>query len=753
MSIQSSVRRNSAPIGMAALPTSSHLLIIRDPDLGKKLEEDPNHAWCVEVSGRGSRKRWFIPVTRAHLFAETLGKYSWEDDQDIDTDWLQILVDESSWARENRPKPRTGIAWMAGNHLVIQCGFVFTLSRYIESLPSNSVTYHHDIKGWVIADLDLNETEALRDKLQKYDIMLSPELESRLDGSERWREILAEAVKQAKADGYPVPSMFITDRCLKTHQEQAVLAMAHRRANLLADQVGLGKGSEFIGAWLSIVQKMIEDGEDAPWPILIVTTSSLKEDIAGEILKWKQDAKIEVLYGRNSDPISEEAEFIVTNIDLLSGRKEDIMEAGIRGFVCDEAHMLKNPDALRTQAAQEITDWMREQEDDPYITLASGTPFLNRPEELWSLLCILGRETLFSDYAEEKLGGRLFKFHTRNGWKHLNVSDRNLFERYFCDGQYDKYKKWYADGATHTLELNQLLLKTCMIRRKKSDVMHPMPKLDEFLVPIDMSAQYAQDYDNAYDDFYQYMKELATAEAEELDISINEAIKIVLRKLAANKHIMQLTHLRQIVAKGKIEGTKKWIRDFMDGTLTYSDKEGKSITVGDDPTRKKLIVFAYHREVQQMLINDPELQEYGLVHIRSGEDPEEHKRMFQEDDRYRLMICYSGAREGHTLTAAKDVFISEVPFVPSWVIQMAGRCWARISELYDPHEATVWFGVTPGTIDSNLINKVRLKKRSFSAVIDGEGMEKLEDEDNSDEAADALMSMLIGGKKSVSIAA
>ena len=65
-------------------------------------------------------------------------------------------------------------------------------------------------------------------------------------------------------------------------------------------------------------------------------------------------------------------------------------------------------------------------------------------------------------------------------------------------------------------------------------------------------------------------------------------------------------------------------------------------------------------------------------------------------------MCYPGAREGLTLTAAKDVLVAEIPFMPDWVIQMAGRCWARLSRDYAPHEAHVHYAVAGYTIDEYL---------------------------------------------------
>ena len=81
------------------------------------------------------------------------------------------------------------------------------------------------------------------------------------------------------------------------------------------------------------------------------------------------------------------------------------------------------------------------------------------------------------------------------------------------------------------------------------------------------------------------------------------------------------------------------------------------------------------------------------------------------------------AREGHTLTAASDVLLGELPFTPSWVVQMAGRCWARLSEQFEPHGATLHYGIVDVPEDARSLKRIMVKKSVFSKVIDGEGTE------------------------------
>jgi hypothetical protein len=73
---------------------------------------------------------------------------------------------------------------------------------------------------------------------------------------------------------------------------------------------------------------------------------------------------------------------------------------------------------------------------------------------------------------------------------------------------------------------------------------------------------------------------------------------------------------------------------------------------------------------------------------------------------------------------------------------MAGRCWARFSELFEPHEANIHYAVVMGTIDGDLVRMVRLKKKQFDAVIDGEGQDDEDLEDLNDKSVDMLAQLL-----------
>ena len=695
----------------------------------------------------------WVSITQFHKLKQILD--SWAGDK---SGWVDTTLDESKWASKHTWNGDK-IAWLLGrDRMVIQAPYALTLADAIGMLDS-SYFYSSIVKGWIVKIAD-NDIDAVTEILSEYAITPSNALKDYLDGRGSWQSALEEIVKEAIALGIKPIDKFKSGRSYKWWQKEAVVGMAYNQASMLADQVGLGKGGSFIGGHLSLEKWLLKTKNGEGYPVLLSVTKTMKHEIAEEILKWKDDAQIQIIDGAKRDPLIPDMQYYIINHDILERRLEDILEIEPKAFIADESHVFKNAGSKRTQAAQKLADAVRENTAYPYIVMASGTPFLNGPIELWSILSILGKQERFGEYAIKKLGYDTVKIYVRikGRFRTLNnkLSAKRAFEIYFCNGHYDKYKAWYNDGSSHTTELNRLLITSGMIRRRKSDVMHPLPSLNETLVKLHPNQDFMKLYYEKEDEFRQWAVDQANIVAEEEGISQQQAVRKITGKLENGEGMMRLTELRKTLAFGKIDGTVQWIHDFMEGILVIKHLDGHEGPVSDDSTRRKLIVFVHHQEPRRQLVHHPDLQKYGVLTILAGSEQDgtsiqEHKVLFQTDDDYRIIICTMAAREGHTLTAAKDVYIMEIPFVPSWIVQMAGRCWARLSELFDPHEATVHYAVVPETEDMKSLQRVRLKKSIFNAIVDGEGQDDTIN-DIREESIAGLLEDLINGTKEMTVA-
>lgn len=657
-----------------------------------------------------------------------------ESVRDATSLYLESCLDDIYWEKNARQSYRRGIAWKMRDRIIVQAPFSFTLNHQLCNLKCSSAAWSPEAQGWIVAEMQTYSD--LTEVFESFGVTASPYLDSVMDGLEEWEEILQSWADWAEELGYRIPDTFDTERKYKPHQITGILSMVGFRQVLLADQVGLGKSSEMIGSYLSIVQKKIEDGESSHeelWPLVIATNKSLKYEIAEEIVKWKSDAKVEILEGYDYTEFPEDTEFLVLNVDLLNKRLENLLDYDPKGLIIDEAHSMKNPDAKRTQSAQALSDYIWENYgEDALICMSTATPLSSRPSDLWSLLKLTHKEQIFVDHAREQIpqSEQWCRVRVKGGVRKVKMSDQRLFEKRWCNAFDNKYGDWFNFGSSHELELNQLLRDNVMVRRRKSDVMHPLPNLEEKIIPITLEGEQAENYARVANEFKDWLLEYAAEQAKIEGTSVKAAMRSAAAKLdfGNNEQMMQVSYLRQAVALAKIDYIVDWIDRFMDG-----DEE----ITGGDPTRNKLIVFCYHREVQDVLMNHPDLKKHGMVSIVGGKSPQAAVKAFQEDPRCRLSILYSGAREGLTMTAAKDVLIFEPPFLHTWVVQMAGRAWARFSELYEPHEATVWYAVGEDTFDIPIINKLYSRRARFNATIDHEGedlaeIESMPDGDKSD---------------------
>jgi len=738
---------------LKVVTTKPDLIEVLDADLSKKIDylltEDPSTSNKVLPMGK-------ISAAKEHLLALK-----------EEFPWIEAGVEDALWARTNQfliqPEPS---AWLFGNHMIIQAPYALTLSDQIAKMDKKYF-YSIPLAGWVVnlKTADIDQIEAV---LFLYGISISVNLADAIEGRAEWRSVLSQLVEDSLAEGIelPDPAVFLTNREYKPWQRESILAMAYQGTSLLTDQVGLGKGGSFVGTSLAVNQ--FRNGKDGikhgKFPVVIAVTKSMKEEIGEEVLKWWSEAQVEIINGAKPAPLEPGKDFYIINHDIISNRVDDLIALNPLGFIADECHVYKNDASKRTVAAHQLSKHIIKQAEkdnvEPFIIMASGTPFLNAPIELWSLLEILGISEIFAKFARSKLDRTTMeiknpKFDFKRAASSKNprflevpLTDKGAFEYYFCDAKFDKFHLWQNKGAANVKELHKLLIDTGMVRRRKSDVMHPLPKLTENVIKISMTENAWAEYERLDEEFRDWAINQARELAKTENISIKKAVMEITRKLDNGEAMMRLTKIRQWLGLGKVDGTVEWIHKFMAG-----DPE----VTGGDETRQKLIVFVHHQDPRKALIEHPDLQKYGILTIlpggdQSGDSIQQHKRMFQKDDRYRLMICSMAAREGHTLTAAKDVYLHEIPFVPSWVVQMAGRCWARLSEDFPPHDANIHYAVVDGTEDPRLLQMNRIKKATFNAVIDGEGQDELITEMKS-ESVETLVRSILRKTKEVGVAA
>ena len=290
---------------------------------------------------------------------------------------------------------------------------------------------------------------------------------------------------------------------LHPFQRAGVRYALERRRTFIADEQGLGK----------TVQALAALEADEAVPAVVVCPASMKLMWEREASVWLPNRRVAVLDGRTGSTWSEEtadAEIVVLNYDILDAHRERLQELEPRALVLDESHYVKNPGARRTKAALRLAEGL----PDGALRLAlTGTPILNRPDELIAQLRALGRLREFGS------GARL----TRR-FRNASSDDR----------------------------LHWNLRALCYVRRTKEQVLPQLPAKRHDTVPVLLSNE--QEYRLAERDVVAWLQTLPL-DLRTLDAKVAAALRA--------EQLVRLNNLRQLAVRGKLPTALAWIADFL----------------------------------------------------------------------------------------------------------------------------------------------------------------------------------------------
>jgi len=314
----------------------------------------------------------------------------------------------------------------------------------------------------------------------------------------------SETVKLSYAEDAELDDELELGGELHPFQRAGVRYALERRRTFIADEQGLGK----------TVQALATIESDDAFPTVVVCPASMKLVWERESNHWLPNRRVAVLGGRTDDVWTEEtaeAEIIVLNYDILDWHAERLIQLEPRALILDESHYVKNPRAARTKAALELASQLP---DDALRLALTGTPILNRAEELVSQLRVLGR---LKDFGS---GARLTR-------------------------------RFRSAGSDDRLHWN--LRAHCYVRRTKQQVLPQLPAKRHDTVPVLLSNEH--EYRLAERDVIAWLQTLP------LDLgTIDAKVAAALRA----EQLVRLNNLRQLAARGKLPTALAWIADFLE---------------------------------------------------------------------------------------------------------------------------------------------------------------------------------------------
>ncbi|MCL1606663.1 MULTISPECIES: DEAD/DEAH box helicase [Mediterranea] len=385
------------------------------------------------------------------------------------------------------------------------------------------------------------------------------------------------------------------------YQREGILYGLDRKRLIIGDEPGLGKTLQSIG---------IVDTAGA-YPCLVICPSSLKINWQREFEKFTDKSALVLDNAvRTTWPYLLRMgmhHVAIVNYESLrkyfvwdirggkSFRLKDVVFCPpikmFKSIIIDESHRVKDPSAQQTIFTKGLSvgkEW---------IILLSGTPVVNRPEDLVSQLSIMGRLQDFGGATQ--------------------------FKADYCTDPKDKD----AEPAVPLSVLSRRLYDTCMIRREKAKVLPQLP--DKTRVDLYVDISNAPEYNLAAADLAEYLKQYTECSDWEI------------RRKMRMEALVKFMTLRSLATKGKIAQAVDFIKTFLD-------------------SGKKLIVFcSLHDIVDELKKAFP--KSVTVTGRDNTANKQAAVDAFQNNPAVQLIICsIKAAGVGLTLTAASNVAFVEL---------------------------------------------------------------------------------------------
>src|SRR3990172_7702824 len=485
-----------------------------------------------------------------------------------------------------------------------------------------------------------------------------------------------------------------------TFQRAGIAYLAGRNDAILADDMGLGKTVQALG--LINIDPSIRN-------VVVLCPASLVLNWRKEASKWLvRQPRFKIVETLTDIPDPED-EFIVVNYDKFGYKKSAGLVDAFKArewdlVIADEAHRLKNTEAMRTkniigdllpgkdgrgQERPVTPGWIVRARRKLFMT---GTPWLNTPIEVWvTLVAACPKMSLMVPGKPPRQAYWQFAY------KWCIVEKRVVKET-------GREVTVILGGKPSAMPQLQLELRaTCMMRRLKSQVLTELPPKTRQVIVLeaeDAKTKAAVKKEGAAfaknDDAFQRLEadvELAKAGgSEEAYVAaiqkLKSAYKIAFEDMSAVRHEMALAKVPLVIDH---------VRDLRQNGVD------------------KLIVFAHHRDVIEIMLRrftEAAPRPAMIIGGQSKKVTDEEKARFEEDPSCKVILCsITATREGHTLTAAQTVVFAELDWVPGNMTQAGDRAH-RIGQTGN---VLVQHLVVDGSLDSKLIRTLLAKQTIFEA--------------------------------------
>lgn len=390
-------------------------------------------------------------------------------------------------------------------------------------------------------------------------------------------------------------------------------------------------------------------------PIVVVCPKSLKWN-------WAKEAKMHIgmksTILESSPPSNKKVKFkhdlIILNYDILGKWLGILQSIKPKIVIGDEIHFIKSRGRVKR-----VRYFKQLCKDVPHILALSGTPMVNRPAELWNILNLL--------YPNEF-----------DSWREFGDA--------YCDPQWTRWGLQYI-GASNLEELHNRMLKCCLVRRLKSDVLKNLPPKSRYIVPLPI--ENPKEYRDAERDFIEWLKKQDPKKAS--------------RAKRAEK-LVKIGYLKRLAAQLKLKSVFEWIDNYLE------ESEGK------------LILFCIHKKILGDIYKKYSKLAVFIDGSRNDEQRKDAVETFQKSKHCRIFIGnIQAAGTGLTLTASSTVVFIELDWTPGGMIQ----CEDRAHRIGQQNKVQIYYLIAHNTIEERLCEILQRKQKNLDTTLDGKKEEDI----------------------------
>lgn len=413
---------------------------------------------------------------------------------------------------------------------------------------------------------------------------------------------------------------------------------------LLALDMGLGKTVVAIAAMSHYQQ----------WPVVVVAPACMTWQWRKEALQHSTLTNAEIV-------VVEKSNFPTVGIKLFILSYEratryalelSILRPGM--IILDESHYIKNRKAKRTKQLVPLCRASNR------VLLLTGTPVLNRPEELWSQLQALN----------------------------ISLGDYYEFGQRYCAAKMKHVGKgqmvWDFSGASNVAELSQILRSSCMIRKTKDEIAHQLPEKRRSKIVVEGLPNLAS--------------------IEEIRKKVFTAMDKTRDSLAAWRVVTSGSDLAANIFTAYKE------------TAELKAPAAAQICA-EIAESGPLVIFAHHKITIDAIIARLKAHSISGVRITGSESPAQKQaavELFQRGEVQVAVCSLKAASTGITLTRASDMIIAEMPFSPGDALQAENR----IHRIGQNAAVLIRYLVAEDTLDDVLWGMISRKDSLVGELID-----------------------------------